>query len=442
MLAPRMTTLAAGALLSAVWESVVVVACVAVCLRLLPGITAAARSIVWSVVFLLLVLFPFVGMAGGREVSGVVGREAGLHVVDVRWAWVLVGTWVLLGVMRAAQLVRSAIHLRGISKRAVAVTSAGELEKLGWACEGVSGGRGVELCVSDEVSVPSVVGFFAPRILLPPGLLVSMSGAELRQIVLHEMEHLRRRDDWTNLLQKLGLVVFPLNPALLWVERRLCRERELACDDGVLRATGARKAYAICLANLAERSMMRRGLSLALGAWERQSELAKRIHRLLRRPEGEMGRAQTVALMGVMLVGMTVGLTELSRTPQLVSFQSGAKVASAMPVVASATAATNFEPVAFKPAAGVQGSRAVMVNAVMPRKRVSAGAVAATQSGVSRVPNAAVEPRQRRRSQSAETLIGWKQESAPAAMTLTFSQDSQFTYAAIRIPDGWLIVQL
>ena len=437
MSVPHLTTLAAGSLVSAVWESALVVVCVAVCLRLLPGVTAAARSIVWSVVFLMLVLFPFVVMTGGRGLSGVMAKGAGLHA-DIRWAWALVGVWALLGLIRAAQLVQSAIHLRGISRRAVAITSADDLAKVGAACEGVSARRGVELYVSGEVSVPSVVGFFAPRILLPPGLLAGMSSAELQQIVLHEMEHLRRRDDWTNLLQKLGLVVFPLNPALLWVERRLCRERELACDDGVLRATGARKAYATCLANLAEQSMMRRGLSLALGAWERQSELARRIHRILRRPEGEMGRTQTAALMSVMLVGMTVGLVELGRMPQLVSFNSGAKVASTMPVAASA--ATSFVPVEFKPAAEVQVARPVMVKAVMPRSRANAPAIQ-TPSRVNRIPNA-VEPQQKRRSQATETLVGWRQESAPAAMTLTFSQDSQFAYAAIRVPDGWLIVQL
>jgi len=431
MSVPHLTMLAAGSVVSAIWESALVVACVAVCLRLLPGITAAARSIVWSGVFLLLVLFPFVGMVGG---SGAMGRGVGLHV-DVRWAWALVGGWALLGLVRAAQLVRSAVHLRGISRRAVAVTLVDDLEKVGVACEGVSSRRGVELCVSDEVSVPSVVGFFAPRILLPPGLLASMSGAELQQIVLHEMEHLRRWDDWTNLLQKVGLVMFPLNPALLWVERRLCRERELACDDGVLRATGARKAYAICLANLAEQSMIRRGVSLALGAWERQSELARRIHRILRRPEGEMGRGQTVAMMSVMLVGMAVGLMELGRAPQLVSFNSGARVAGAVSVSAR-PAGTNFEAVAATPSA-----RAVMVKAVMPQKRVRAAAVVDTRAGVSRVPNAS-ESRQRRPLQSSETLVEWRQESARAAMALTFSQDSQFTYAAIRVPDGWLIVQL
>ena len=49
---------------------------------------------------------------------------------------------------------------------------------------------------------------------------------ELRQVVLHECEHLRRRDDWMNLLQKIALAMFPLNLPMLWVDRRLSLERE------------------------------------------------------------------------------------------------------------------------------------------------------------------------------------------------------------------------
>ena len=86
-------------------------------------------------------------------------------------------------------------------------------------------GHPVALCASDEVARPSVLGFFRPRILAPPALLDQLSEAELKQVILHEMEHLHRGDDWTNLLQKLALVLFPLNPALAWVERRLCAER-------------------------------------------------------------------------------------------------------------------------------------------------------------------------------------------------------------------------
>ena len=45
-----------GALFSAIWEGAVLAACVALWLRLTPGLSAAARSVVWTTVFLLLTL--------------------------------------------------------------------------------------------------------------------------------------------------------------------------------------------------------------------------------------------------------------------------------------------------------------------------------------------------------------------------------------------------
>jgi len=459
------STVAAGSLVSAVWKGAVIVACVALCLRLLPGVGAAARSLVWTVVFLMLVVLPF---AFGFHAEGGLGQAARLHF-EVRWAWALGGVWVGLAVVRLGQLVRSAVHLRGISKRARGIELPVELAGLGVSgqksqaipedyatfgesqygglstaaqkrafgrddssCEGgLFGRRVVRLCASDEVSVPSVVGFFRPLILLPPGLLRSVSADDLRQILLHEMEHLRRGDDWTNLLQKVSLVLFPVNPVLLWVERQLCVERELACDDGVLRATGARKAYATCLANLAEQSLARRGALLALGAWERQSELARRVARILRAPVGEMGRAQTAAMVIVMIAGTASGVMVLERTPQLVSFSNASVVTTAAVGAPSLAVA----PVLQMPKA----AHAELVKAVMPRRRV-AEPVATKQLHISRTPDV-VDVRQ---SQSEETLIGWRRDEAGGyrPVAVTFTRDSQFTYAAIPVQDGWLIVQL
>ena len=157
--------------------------------------------------------------------------------------------------------------------------------------------------------------------LIPVEMFGRLTAAELEQIVLHEVGHLRRADDWINLLQKIGLVVFPLNPALVWVERRLCFERELACDDGVLRLTKAPKAYATCLTTLAEHRLERRGLSLSLGAWERQSELSRRVHSILRWREG-MGRTQARVVVSVLALGLLGGATGMARCPQLVSFSA------------------------------------------------------------------------------------------------------------------------
>jgi hypothetical protein len=164
-----------------------------------------------------------------------------------------------------------------------------------------------------------VIGFFKPRILIPDWLFARLTPGELQQIVLHEAEHLRRYDDWTNLFQKLCLVLFPLNPALVWIERRLCREREMACDDGVIEITRAPRAYAACLTSLAERGLERRAEALSLGAWQRRPELVHRVHSILRRKR-TLGPFGTRALLGALGCSLLFGSIELARCPQLIAF--------------------------------------------------------------------------------------------------------------------------
>ncbi len=185
--------------------------------------------------------------------------------------------------------------------------------------------RRVELCLSQEVDRPSVIGFFSPRVLIPDWLFAQLSAPELFQIVLHEVEHLRRADDWLNLLQKLSLALFPLNPALVWIERRLCSERELACDDGVLRVTLAPRVYATCLTTLAERRMQHRtAFSLSLGALGASgSELARRVYRILNR-QPALSPARARAVTALLAIGLAGCAAELARSPQLVSFAAPA----------------------------------------------------------------------------------------------------------------------
>jgi hypothetical protein len=208
-----------------------------------------------------------------------------------------------------------------------------------------------------------VIGFFAPRILIPDWLLTRLTPGELDQIVLHEAEHLRRRDDWTNLLQKLWLVVFPLNPALWWMEYRLCREREMACDEGVVKLTHAPRAYAACLASLAERGLERRAEAqtvdaLSLGAWQRRPELAHRVHGILLRKHG-MNPIATGALFGALGFGLVGAAFELARCPQLVAFVP-------RPQAEEARAIKPAPPQVFKDSAAASSFEAVKISANRP----------------------------------------------------------------------------
>lgn len=84
-------------LFSAIWQGAVLAVCVVLCLRLFPGLSAAARSIIWMNVFLLLVLLQVLpSFSAPRTVS------AGLHsspfLLDLRWGWAIAVVWVMLSI--------------------------------------------------------------------------------------------------------------------------------------------------------------------------------------------------------------------------------------------------------------------------------------------------------------------------------------------------------
>lgn len=316
-----------GALVSAIWQGALLVAFVALFLRLFPRLSAAARSVIWLNVFALLAvlhLLPLLGpasqVAPGHAFPPSVAQAIQAHAlqIDPRWSLAVALLWLAASAYRAIGLLTGAVHVVRLARRAIPVHRP-DLAPAVNDLLNAPGQRRALLCASAEVARPSVLGLVRPRILMPPDLLETLSPAELRQVLLHEMEHLRRYDDWSNLLQKLALVLFPLNPALFWVERRLCAERELACDDRVLQA-GSRKAYALCLAHLAEHSMLRRGYALVLGAWENRPELIRRIERIISSPTRAMSRTTAFATSGALVAGALSCALILARTPELVRF--------------------------------------------------------------------------------------------------------------------------
>jgi beta-lactamase regulating signal transducer with metallopeptidase domain len=98
---------------------------------------------------------------------------------------------------------------------------------------------------------PALVGFIRPSVLLPVHVLDDMGDEELRLILMHELAHVKRRDVLINWLGTCVAVVHWPNPAAWGVLWRMRVERELACDELVLRA-GRGTAYARTIVRLVE----------------------------------------------------------------------------------------------------------------------------------------------------------------------------------------------
>jgi hypothetical protein len=181
--------------------------------------------------------------------------------------------------------------------------------------------RRVALCVSERVSAPTAIGLGRPAIVLPTWVTGELSSGELKQVVLHEAAHLQRWDDWTNLAQKVLKAVLVFHPLAWWLESRLTLEREMACDDEVLRHTGNPGAYARCLATLAEKSFARRSIAMAQAAVSRVKQTSVRVARILqvKTPAATRAWASGVSL------GVVFGFAALvlSQTPNLIGFESG-----------------------------------------------------------------------------------------------------------------------
>ena len=328
----------AAAAVTAAWQGSIIAVGLAICLRLVPRTSAEQRFTLWAAAFTSIVSLPLVTIVARSMTAGAATNLPANAAqplfsqpsirpfvsLDARWSFAIAALWAVAALFRAVDLVIHSARLRKIWKQALPAELDGRLIALLAATPAGKSRWPVEVCTTTTLQRPSVIGFFKPRILIPDWLLERLTAGELEQIVLHEAEHLRRRDDWTNLFQKLCLVLFPLNPALVWIERRLCREREMACDDGVIAITRAPRAYAACLTSLAERGLQRRAEALSLGAWQRRPELVHRVHSILRRTHA-LGPVGSRVFLGALGCGLLFGSVALARCPQLVVFVSTPK---------------------------------------------------------------------------------------------------------------------
>ena len=73
---------------------------------------------------------------------------------------------------------------------------------------------GVRLLGSASSTVPMVIGFLKPVVLVPTGLLTGLSQPQIEALLIHELTHIRRHDYLVNLLQNVVETLFFYQPAL------------------------------------------------------------------------------------------------------------------------------------------------------------------------------------------------------------------------------------
>jgi bla regulator protein BlaR1 len=82
---------------------------------------------------------------------------------------------------------------------------------------------------------PGIVGFLRPVLVLPPTLLEHLTPRQLGAVLAHELCHVRRRDNLFAAIHMVVEAIFWFHPLVWWIGSRMVEERELACDEEVLR---------------------------------------------------------------------------------------------------------------------------------------------------------------------------------------------------------------
>jgi len=229
-----------------------------------------------------------------------------IQLPDGIWLLPLFVIWLLIAAVRVGRVGLSFLRLCQLKRNALPLAPEYEarLRRLAGDCRIK---RRVKLGGSTEIGVPMVVGLSRPVILFPQKLIEELTGDEFELILLHELSHVRRWDDWTNMGQKLIEAVFFFHPAILWVGRRLNLEREIACDDHVISLTQESRTYAVCLARLAELTFLPRQASLAPGAIFSKKQIVSRVELLLERKRNanpHLSKLGLLAPLGVLLAAI------------------------------------------------------------------------------------------------------------------------------------------
>src|SRR5256886_3836753 len=134
--------------------------------------------------------------------------------------------------------------------RGQAVKSGREFEALRRR-EGSAGiTRQIDLVVSSFALEPGILGIFRPVLLLPKGISDRLTDAQLHAILVHELCHVRRRDNLAASIHMMVEALFWFHPMVWWIGARMVEERERACDEEVLRLGNAPDDYAEGILNV------------------------------------------------------------------------------------------------------------------------------------------------------------------------------------------------
>jgi TonB family protein len=383
-----MTAVLQTILLNALWQLPLLAAAGLLAERVLRPFAPAAQYRLWLTVSALEILIP-VGSAVPEAwlqtlaasfkttpsdthaqvtvFTGPAKAIAQLHLPEILGQSATV-IYLLLTAFFAIRLLWRSFQLVQLRRAAEPIPLTPELQALWSACEARFQAHAT-LVSAPGIAGPITLGLRSKLLILPEGMLQSLSAGELDAVLAHEFAHMRRNDFASNLALQFLTLPIAFHPALWLTRSRLVQARELVCDRLAAEHTG-RALYTRSLLRLASRILANPSTPTphAIGVFDAHP-LERRLMNLSHIP-APLGRTRRFAL-----VATTIALTTLTCGTALalrVSIPSTALQESSKPKtvrmsggVAAGMIKSKVQPVypAEAKAAGIQGS--VVLHAII-----------------------------------------------------------------------------
>ncbi|MFT5200352.1 MAG: beta-lactamase regulating signal transducer with metallopeptidase domain, partial [Planctomycetota bacterium] len=160
------------------------------------------------------------------------------------WCW-LVGT-----ILMSIRMLRNCLGVRHLKTTLISAPEVSWVREFHELRLKIGVQRVVRLVASGVAEVPMVVGWLSPIVIVPVAAFASLDPAQLRCLLAHELQHIRRHDPVINAIQVVLETILFFHPAVWWLSKQMRIEREYCCDQAAVQLAGDPKLLAQALASM------------------------------------------------------------------------------------------------------------------------------------------------------------------------------------------------
>lgn len=156
------------------------------------------------------------------------------HQTTTFIGWLLFAIWLSGILTMLIVLIKSSLRLRDLKKSSLPLQSR-KIQNLYIRCLNESGiTRKIPIYSTVFLKSPIITGLFRPCIYFPIHLISDDNEADIRYMLLHELQHYKHKDGVVNYLMNFAKIIYWFNPLVRYALKEMKNDCEIACDTSVL----------------------------------------------------------------------------------------------------------------------------------------------------------------------------------------------------------------